>query len=188
MRSLLLLASILSPAAFGRMPSSPQRQLWGPFSVLCGPHSLRCGLGSAAVWQKIKKTKEVPLPKFGVKTPGVQIPMADLKSEAALAIDGSADGLLFTDSVLVANRGKNRIDRFDPKTNKPTEPFTGFDKPCGGLVSAFGSVWVPKCGNQTLSRIDPKTGKETATIDVGDRKSTRLNSSHVVTSRMPSSA
>ncbi len=106
------------------------------------------------------------VPKSGVKTPGVQMPMASLKSEAEIAIEGSPASLLFTDSVLVSNRAQNAVYRVDPKTNKATEPIKGFDQPCGGLVTAFGSVWVPNCGKQTLSRFDAKTGKVSATIDV----------------------
>jgi glutamine cyclotransferase len=118
--------------------------------------------------EKAKKAKEskVIAPKFGVKTPGIQIPMAGLKSEAEIPLEGSADGLLFTDLLLVSNGAQGSINRIDAKTNKPSDPFKGFDKPCGGLVSAFSSVWVPNCGTQKLSRFDAKTGKVTATIDV----------------------
>ena len=125
----------------------------------------------AAQTEKSKKLKEPKpkdpksvAPKYGVKTPGVQIPMSALKLEAELAVEGSPGTLLFTDRIMVSNG--NDILRIDPKTNKFTEPFKGFDQPCGGLVSAFDSIWVPNCGNQTLRRLEPKTGKVTATIDV----------------------
>ena len=112
-----------------------------------------------------EKPKKAPLPpKYGVKTPGVQIPMASLKSEAEIAVEGTPAALLFAEQIMLSNG--TQIMRIDPKTNKVTEPFTGFDKPCGGLVSAFESVWVPNCGNGTLSRIEPTTGKVTATIEV----------------------
>jgi virginiamycin B lyase len=115
--------------------------------------------------RKAKEPKPAPPPKFGVKTPGVQIPMALLKSEAEIALPG--ESLLFGEQVMVASRAQNTLTRVDAKTNKTAgEPVTGFDQPCGGLVAAFGSVWVPNCGKQTLSRIDPKTGKVTATIEV----------------------
>ena len=120
--------------------------------------------GLLAVDRPEKPKKATPLPKLGVKTPGVQIPMASLKSEAEIAVEGSPAALLFAEQVMLSNGTK--IIRIDPKTNRAVEPFTGFDKPCGGLVSAFESVWVPNCGNGTLSRIEPKTGKVTATIEV----------------------
>ena len=90
--------------------------------------------------------------------------MASLKSEAEIVVAGTPSALLFSEQILLSNG--TQILRIDPKTNKVTEPFTGFDKPCGGLVSAFDSVWVPNCGNGTLSRIEPKSGKVTATIAV----------------------
>ena len=112
-----------------------------------------------------EKPKKAPLPpKYGVKTPGVQIPMASLKSEAEIAVEGTPAALLFAEQIMLSNG--TQIMRIDPKTNKVTEPFKGFDRPCGGLVSAFESVWVPNCGNGTLSRIEPTTGKVTATIEV----------------------
>ena len=121
-----------------------------------------CGLPAV---NRPEKPKKAPVPpKYGVKTPGVQIPMANLKSEVEIAVEGSPAALLFAEQVMLSNG--TQILRIDPKTNKVSEPFKGFDKPCGGLVSAFDSVWVPNCGNGTLSRIEPKTGKITATIEV----------------------
>ena len=120
--------------------------------------------GLPAVDRPKKPEKVGPLPKLGVKTPGVQIPMASLKSEAEIVVTGTPAELLFSEQILLSNG--TQILRIDPKTNKVGDPFTGFDKPCGGLVSAFESVWVPNCGNGTLSRLEPKTGKVTATIAV----------------------
>ena len=42
--------------------------------------------GLLAVDRPKKPEKAAPLPKFGVKTPGVQIPMASLKSEAEIVV------------------------------------------------------------------------------------------------------
>lgn len=120
---------------------------------------------SAAEPKKVKEPKLAPPPKFGVKTPGVQIPLAGLKSEAEIAFEGTPQSLLFTDQVMLSNG--THLVRIDPKTNKTTEPFKGFEQPCGGLVSAFESVWVPNCGKPSVSRIEPKTGKASATIEVG---------------------
>ncbi|MBY0504878.1 MAG: hypothetical protein K2X03_13275 [Bryobacteraceae bacterium] len=110
------------------------------------------------------KDKEVLPPKSGVKTPGVQIPFASLKSEAEVPLGGPVGLGLFTDSAIFPQDGK--LVRVDPKTNKLSEPFSGLDKTCGGLVSAFGSLWAPNCGNQTVVRLDPKTGKTAATVSV----------------------
>jgi len=124
-----------------------------------------------AIWLPAvdKKTKEVKppvLPKAGVKTPGVQIPFALLKSEAEVTVEGPGDAMLFADQVTLAS-SNGSLARLDPKTNKLSDPFKGVEQPCAGLVSAFGSLWVPQCGKDTLVRLDPKTGKITATIAVG---------------------
>ena len=136
--------------------------------------SIAAALGLAAVEsKKVKEPKSAPPPKVGVKTPGVQIPMALLKPDAE--ISASADALLFGDSLLILGRAQNAIQRVDAKTNQPAgEPMGGLDQPCGGFVNAFGSLWVPNCGKQTLSRLDPKTGKVAATIEVAiaDRPTT----------------
>lgn len=142
MRQLPLIAAILTAGAFG-LPA----------------------VGESEKPKKTKETKALP-PKFGVKTPGVQIPFAQLKSEAEVPAEGVAGPLVFTDQVFASASAKNSLVRLDPKTNKPTEPIAGLDKPCAGLANAFGSLWVPNCGNQTLTRLDPKTGKVTATIQV----------------------
>lgn len=134
--------------------------------------SVAGALAAPAVDQpkKAKEPKAPPAPKFGVKAPGVQIPMASLKSEAEVSLEGTPDFLLFTDSILVANGAQSALQRIDAKTNKTTDPWKGFDQPCGGLVSAFGSVWVPNCAKALLSRVEAKTGKVTATVDVATAK------------------
>lgn len=61
----------------------------------------------------------------------------------------------------------DKLERIDTKTNKAGEPIAGLKQPCGGMVSAFGSLWVPTCGDGALQRIDPKTFKVTATVASG---------------------
>ena len=54
-------------------------------------------------------------------------------------------------------------------------------------LSGGGALWVTdRVGNQ-LIRVDPAAGRVKWRLGI-DRKSTRLNSSHVSLSRMPSSA
>ncbi len=90
--------------------------------------------------------------KTGVKTPGVQIPIASLKPDAVLEVPGVPDWIAVRESVWVSNKPKNSVARLDPKTNK---------------TSDIVSLWVPNCGDQTLSRVDLKTGKVTATVPLG---------------------
>jgi streptogramin lyase len=109
--------------------------------------------------------KKPVAPKAGIKTPGVQIPIASLKPEVEL--DAAPEWIGVTDLLLVPNAATGTMDRLDPKTNKITEPVAGVTKPCGGVVSAFGSAWVPTCADQSLLRIDPKKWEVQAKIATG---------------------
>src|SRR5580704_408583 len=111
--------------------------------------------------------QEKPPVKPGVKTPGVQIPMAALKPEAIYDIPGSPDWIAVGDAVWISNKPKNSIARIDPKTNKVAETITVGKAPCSGLAIGFDSLWVPNCGDQTVSRVDLKTNKITATFPIG---------------------
>ena len=69
------------------------------------------------------------------------------------------------------------LDKREPKTMR-------------AMVARGRTVCIPD-GNKTIVGYDPISGKpiERVTMrDYGDRKSTRLNSSHEFVSRMPSSA
>jgi virginiamycin B lyase len=105
-------------------------------------------------------------PKQGVQTPGIQIPFSSLKTEATFPTPDHPDWIFFSTDIFVP--AKDRLDRIDAKTNKMADPVGGLNKPCGGMVSAFGSLWIPSCGDGTLTRVDPKTFKVTATIASGN--------------------
>jgi virginiamycin B lyase len=60
-----------------------------------------------------------------------------------------------------------KLEKIDTVGNKPGDPVAGLKKPCGGMASAFDSLWLPTCGDGTLQRLDPKTLKVTATILAG---------------------
>lgn len=104
-------------------------------------------------------------PKLGITTPGVRIPIAQLKAEAEIAM--APAWLAFTQSVLAPDPANDVLARIDAKTNKLGDPIAGFHKLCGGAVSAFGSLWVANCGDQTVARLETKTGKITATVASG---------------------
>ena len=103
--------------------------------------------------------------RAGIQTPGVQIPFASLKPEAEIA--AAPEWIGAADSLLLPNAEKGVLDRLDPKTNKIGDAVADLTKPCGGAVTAFGSIWVPSCATQALVRIDPKTFKVTATAPTG---------------------
>jgi virginiamycin B lyase len=120
-----------------------------------------------------KKTKDTsakatapPGPKAGVKTPGVLIPAASLKSEAEIPVDGPG-WIAVSDSILVESKTKDSLIRIDPKTNKPLDPVAGLKKPCSGTIMAFSSLWIPNCETRTVTRMDPKTLKVSATLAIG---------------------
>ena len=113
-----------------------------------------------------KKESPPATPTAGIKTPGIQIPFANLKPEADIVLPGAPTSAFFADMAYFPIPSENSIARVDTKTNKPGDAWTGIKAPCGGLVNAFKSYWVPSCGDQTLLRLDPKTGKPTATLGV----------------------
>jgi virginiamycin B lyase len=104
-------------------------------------------------------------PKDGVKTPGIQIPFSSLKPEAAFPTSRRPDWVFYSTQVFVP--ADDHIDKVDLKSNKFGDPIAGIRQPCGGMTSAFGSVWVASCGDGSLVRIDTKTAKVVATISSG---------------------
>ena len=111
--------------------------------------------------------QQKPPAKPGVKTPGVQIPIAALKPEAVFEVPGTPDWIAVGDAVWISNKPKNSVARIDPKTNKVAETITVGKAPCSGLAIGFDSLWVPNCGDHTVSRVDLKTNKVTATFPIG---------------------
>src|SRR5690349_8126549 len=107
----------------------------------------------------------------GVKAPGVQIPMSELKPDAVFEVPGTPDWLAIGDGVVyVSNKPKDSVSKLDARTDKVLAVIPVGSKPCSGLTIGFGSLWVPNCGDNTVSRIDLKTDKVTATfpIAIGD--------------------
>ncbi|HWC97504.1 MAG TPA: hypothetical protein VG456_12155 [Candidatus Sulfopaludibacter sp.] len=102
-------------------------------------------------------------PSAGIKTPGVQIPFASLKPEAEFA--AAPESLAFTDAPLLADH--KSLYHVDAKKNELGAAVAALNNPCGGIVSAFASLWIPSCADQTVTRIDPKTWKVTATVTSG---------------------
>lgn len=114
-----------------------------------------------------KQGKATSAPPQGVKTPGVQIPFSKLKTDAVIEL-GGAPGRGLAGRILWAPvRSKDSMARIDVKEAKLGEAVTGMNKPCAGVVEAFGSLWAPNCGNGTIARVDAKTGKISATLETG---------------------
>jgi streptogramin lyase len=117
----------------------------------------------AATQPKKEAVRPSSAPTLGIKTPGVQIPIASLKPEAEFA--STTEWMAFTDAPLLADQ--KSLYHIDAKKNELGAPVASLNKPCGGAVNAFASLWIPSCGDQGLLRIDPKTWKVTATVSSG---------------------
>jgi streptogramin lyase len=107
-------------------------------------------------------------PRPGVERPGVKRDMAAIKPIAEFPVPGNPDWLaITTDAVWVTSGRKNIVGRLDPKTNAVVALIDVGERPCSGLVAAFGSLWVPICGDKTLARVDLQTNAIVAKIPVG---------------------
>jgi virginiamycin B lyase len=116
----------------------------------------------------LSQAPKPPLPpKPGVKTPKVLDAITALKPEAVFDVPGVPDWIAIDESVWVSNYPKNTVARLDPKSNKVIAMVPVGNKPCSGLATGFGSLWVPLCGDQALARVDLKKGEVTATIPIG---------------------
>ena len=121
---------------------------------------LLCGSGNG-------QTQPTHPPRPGVSTPGVQRSMEDLHPDATFAVEGEPDWMAVTeDAVWVASSNVNHVVQLDPVTNRVGVIVT-IDKPCSGLATGFGALWVPSCGTHTLVRVDLQTGKIVAQIPEG---------------------
>jgi virginiamycin B lyase len=105
-----------------------------------------------AVSVSVAQKKEAK-PSQGIKTPGVQIPFANLKSDADWPL--APRWMVFSDSVLIPNKSGG-LERLDAKTNKLVDPVPAVRNLCGGAAVAFTSLWIPDCQSHALMRLDAK--------------------------------
>lgn len=108
-------------------------------------------------------------PAKGIKTPGIQIPFEKVKAEATIPAPSKPTWMFFATGGpgSVYFPAADKVEKVDARSNKPGDPIGSLKKPCGGMVSAFGSLWIPTCGAGALQRLDSKTLKVTATIASG---------------------
>jgi virginiamycin B lyase len=128
---------------------------------------LAFGATGAFGQQKAKLPAAPIAPKQGVKTPGVQIPFESLKPEIEIAAPETPGWIAIADNVFVAK--KDALVRIDPKAkeSKLLDPIAGIARPCGGVVNAFSSLWVPSCGDGALLKVDAKAAKVSAAVKSG---------------------
>ena len=166
-RALYSLGLSLLAAAFAAAQTAPEPMSTAKADAPKDPPAASARPAPAPVkYTELKKTLWPP--KTGVKTPGVQIPMTNLKPEAEISLAAASGVFLFTtDQVLIPLPSGDQIARVEAKSNKMLEPFSGIAKPCGGAASAFRNLWVVSCGSQALARIETATGKPVATVSTG---------------------
>ena len=105
--------------------------------------------------------------KTGVSAPGVQRSIDTIHPEAVFPVEGTPDWMVVTDdAVWITSSKVNHVVRMDASTNKVSLIVT-IPRPCSGLATGFGSIWVPSCGHHTLARVDPQTGKIVAETSAG---------------------
>ena len=115
------------------------------------------------------KAVAVAGPKNGIKTPGIQIPFGSLKADVTVPAADKPSWMFFASGGpgSLYFPGADKLEKIDAKTGKAADGISQLKKPCGGMVSAFTSLWIPTCGDGSLQRVDAKTLKITATIPAG---------------------
>jgi virginiamycin B lyase len=97
----------------------------------------------------------------------VQRPTSDLVVLAKISIPGAPDWMCIDKSaVWISNSAKDTVVRVDFATNAITNTIPVGSKPCCGLGTGFGSVWVPSCGENQIYRVDQQTRKVTARLSI----------------------
>ncbi len=111
-------------------------------------------------------------PKSPVPSPMTR-PMALVAPEAVIAIGGERRLAIAGEAVWITTQSAPAVSRIDPKSGKVDKTVALAEAPCGGMVGAFGSLWIPLCSHG-LARVDLKTHTVTTTIPTPLAKTTSL--------------
>lgn len=97
------------------------------------------------------------------------VSIATLQPVATVKIGKTADWVAVTpDAVWVGSTGPNAVHHIDPGTNTEAATVVVPGEPCAGLVTGFGSLWVPLCAAQpALARVDLASNRLQAVFNVG---------------------
>ncbi len=119
-------------------------------------HSLiAVGMGLSAGW--IAYAQDGFPAKTGVS--GVQRPMTALVPTAMFPVAGHPDWMAVTpDGLWVTSSSADHVVRLNARTNQVDHVVT-VSRPCSGLATGFGGLWIPSCGGQKLVEVDAITGK-----------------------------
>ncbi len=96
-----------------------------------------------------------------------QRPIGELKPTVTLRVGKTADWVAVTpDAVWVGATGPNAVHRIDPRSNAEVASVALSGEPCAGLVTGFGSLWVPLCGKKpTLAKVELSTNRLVSVLD-----------------------
>ena len=94
-------------------------------------------------------------------------PLAEIttRAVATLQIPGSADFLSADDGAAWVTNG-DQIQKLAADRKEPVMS-ASVPRACGGMVTAFGSVWAMSCRELAVHRVDRTTGQTLATIATG---------------------
>lgn len=108
-------------------------------------------------------------PKFPAKTgvSSVQRPMTALVPSTEFPVEGHPDWMALTaDGVWVTSSSANHVVRLNARTNTVDRVVT-VNRPCSGLATGFGGLWIPSCGEHKLVEVDEKNGNPWREVAVG---------------------
>ena len=96
-----------------------------------------------------------------------QRPIGELKPMVTLRIGKTADWVAVTpDAVWVGATGPNAVHKVDPRSNTEVASVALPGEPCAGLVTGFGSLWVPLCGAKpALAKVELGTNRLVSVLD-----------------------
>jgi DNA-binding beta-propeller fold protein YncE len=134
-------------------------------AILLGTVSLVSAAEDKAAKPVHAKGEHATQPARGIRTPGIQIPVSELKDEAKVAVPSKLDWIFVSDFVF--SPAASALNRIEIKTNTPAPEIGGLARPCGGMTTGFDSLWVPLCGDGSLVKLDSKSFKVSARIPTG---------------------
>src|SRR6476660_1037265 len=84
---------------------------------------------------------------------------------ATLTVPGYVD-FLATDGRAIWATNTDRVEKFEVDQASPVETVE-MPSPCGGMVVAFGSLWVASCKELSIYRIDLRSNSVSAIVATG---------------------
>jgi streptogramin lyase len=108
-------------------------------------------------------------PKFPTKTgvPGVERPIDALVPTTEFPVEGHPDWMAVTlDGVWVTSSSANHVVRLNARTNTVDRVVT-VNRPCSGLATGFGGLWIPVCGDHKLVEVGETSGKPWREVAAG---------------------